>query len=91
MWLCARFWCVRSGVALGDGMYRRHVRDRRDVGACGWACDVVCRRVWWGAKVAKGPEMRVAAAVLGRGHRQWGGIRTRRVHMVVRLCVLQRA
>ena len=56
VWLYARFWCVRSGVALGDGMHRRHVRDRRGVGACVSSCDVVCRRVWWGAKVAKGPE-----------------------------------
>ena len=91
MWLCARFWGVRSGVALRDGMHRRHVRDRRVVGACGSACDVVCRRVWWDGKVVKGPrEACAAAGVLSPGHRHGGCIRTRRVHMVARLCILQR-
>ena len=55
MWLYARFWCVRSGVALGDGMHRRHVRDRRGVGACVSSCDVVCRRV---CGVRKSPRAR---------------------------------
>ena len=58
--MCARFWGVRSGVASGDAMYRRHGRGNvLSVRVCRRV--VWCVGVWWVPKSPRGTERRVEA------------------------------